>query len=98
MVSAQSDRPEVIESIPLAQPAVYFKIECDFRNRTDKAYFSFSLDGKVWTPIGSVLQMAYTLPHFMGYRFGLFNYATKTEGGHVDFDYFRVSEEISENL
>jgi len=39
--------------------------------------------------------MAYTLPHFMGYRFGLFNFATKTAGGFVDFDFFYVSDEIS---
>jgi hypothetical protein len=38
--------------------------------------------------------MAYTLPHFMGYRFGLFNFATKTAGGFVDFDYYRVSDEL----
>jgi hypothetical protein len=30
------------------------------------------------------------MPHFMGYRFGLFNYATKTPGGFVDFDWFRI--------
>ena len=95
MVSAQSNRPEEIESIPLTQPIVYFKIECDFRDRTDKAYFYYSLDGEKWTKIGSVLQMAYTIPHFMGYRFGLFNFATKTSGGFVDFDYYRVSDEIS---
>jgi beta-xylosidase len=95
MVSAQSNRSEEIESIPLTQPIVYFKIECDFRDRTDKAYFYYSLDGEKWTKIGSVLQMAYTIPHFMGYRFGLFNFATKTSGGFVDFDYYRVSDEIS---
>ena len=33
--------------------------------------------------------MAYTIPHFMGYRFALFNYATEEPGGFVDFDYFR---------
>jgi hypothetical protein len=53
------------------------------------------LDGSTWTKIGSVLQMAYTLPHFMGYRFGLFNVATKTAGGYVDFDYYRVNGEIA---
>jgi len=53
-----------------------------------------SLDGKSWSPIGGELKMAYTLPHFMGYRFGLFNYATKTPGGVVYFDYFRVSEKM----
>ena len=91
MVNAQSNRPEEIESIPLTQPIVYLKIECDFRNRTDKAYFYYSLDGATWSKIGSVLQMTYTLPHFMGYRFGLFNFATKTSGGFVDFDFFRIA-------
>jgi beta-xylosidase len=95
MVSAQSDQPEELENIPLTQPIVYLKIDCDFRNRTDKACFYYSLDGATWTKIGSILQMAYTLPHFMGYRFGLFNFATKTAGGFVDFDFFHVSGEIS---
>jgi alpha-N-arabinofuranosidase len=92
----QPSQPVEIESIPLAQSTVHLKIDCDFRERTDKAYFYYSLDGATWTKIGSVLQMAYTLPHFMGYRFGLFNYATKTAGGFVDFDYYRVSESIDE--
>ena len=95
MVSAQSNAPEEIESVPLKQQTVYLKIECDFRGRTDKAYFYYSLDGETWTKIGLVLQMSYTLPHFMGYRFGLFNLATKTVGGFVDFDYYRVSDKIS---
>jgi beta-xylosidase len=95
MVSAQSNQPEEAESIPLMQQTVYLKIDCDFRDRTDKACFYYSLDGKAWTKVGAVLQMSYTLPHFMGYRFGLFNFATKTAGGVADFDYYRVSDEIS---
>jgi len=39
--------------------------------------------------------MAYTIPQFMGYRFALFNYATKNVGGFADFDYFRITETIS---
>ena len=107
MLSVPSDQPnqrsrrrqptpaEEVERIALSQSTVYLKIDCDFRDRTDRAYFYYSLDGQTWTPIGSVLQMVYTLPHFMGYRFGLFNYATKTAGGFVDFDHYRVSDEIS---
>jgi len=53
--------------------------------------FFYSLDGKIWKRIGSQLKMEYTLPHFMGYRFGLFNYATKTPGGYVDFDFFHIN-------
>jgi len=48
------------------------------------------LDEKVWKPIGETLKMKYTIPHFMGYRFGLFNYATKNTGGYADFDWFRI--------
>ena len=95
MVSAQSNLSDEIESVSLKQQTVYLKIDCDFRDRTDKACFYYSLDGKTWMKIGAVLQMAYTFPHFMGYRFGLFNFATKTPGGFVNFDYYRVSDEIS---
>ena len=92
MVSAQTDKPEEVESLPLNQNTVFLKAECDFTDKKDIADFYYSLDGKKWTKIGSQLKMAYTLPHFMGYRFGLFNYATQAPGGYVDFDYFRISD------
>jgi beta-xylosidase len=95
MVSAQNDNPVEVESLPLKQGHVYLKAECDFRERKDVADFYYSLDGKEWIKIGSQLKMEYTLPHFMGYRFGLFNYATKTPGGYVDFDYFEISDAIT---
>jgi len=95
MINAQGDSPVESSGIPLTQNRVYLKASCDFKDRTDKAYFYYSLDGLNWLPIGSTLQMVYSLPHFMGYRFGLFNYATKTKGGYADFDFFRVSNNIS---
>jgi beta-xylosidase/enterochelin esterase-like enzyme len=91
MVNAASGSPTEVERVPLMQTNVFLKADCDFKERADKAHFYYSLDGKSWTPIGSTLKMSYTLPHFMGYRFGLFAYATKTPGGHADFDYFRVT-------
>jgi beta-xylosidase len=90
MVSAQSGKPVEVQSVPLTQKTAFLKAECDFRDRADKADFFYSLDGKSWTPIGSQLKMEYSIPHFMGYRYGLFNYATKTPGGYVDFDWFRT--------
>jgi beta-xylosidase len=95
MVSAESSTPVEVQTVPLTQHNVFLKIECDFNARTDKAYFFYSLDNKTWTAIGKPLPMAYTLPHFMGYRFGLFNYATTNAGGFVDFDYFRISSKIT---
>jgi arabinoxylan arabinofuranohydrolase len=71
---------------------VYLRVSCDFRDLTDKATFSYSLDGKEWHPIGDTLQMHYDWPDFCGYRFALFHYATKEVGGIADFDYFHVGQ------
>ena len=96
MVSNKTDVPSELQSIPISQSKVYLKIECDFRNKIDVAQFFYSLDGKVWNSIGGQLKMEYTLmEHFMGYRFGLFNYSTKNPGGFADFDYFRISDQIT---
>jgi beta-xylosidase len=95
MVSAESERPVELQRLPLTQDKVYFKIDCDFQNRRDVATFFYSLDGRAWQPIGGPLKMAYTLPHFMGYRFGLFNYATQQPGGYADFDYFHIEDHLA---
>lgn len=95
MISAQTNTPVEIESIPLKQETVFFKAECNYNDKKDLANFYYSLDGKKWTKIGAQLKMAYTLPHFIGYRFGLFNYATKTAGGYVDFDYFNIRDKLT---
>ncbi len=91
MVSADSDKPEEIASIPLAGKTVHLKVESEFEPAPEVARFSYSLDGKSWTAIGRPSRLTYSYPkHFMGYRYGLFFYSTKTAGGHVDFDYYRI--------
>ncbi|MDH7460028.1 glycoside hydrolase 43 family protein [Chitinophagaceae bacterium 26-R-25] len=95
MIDAQSGSAQEIQTFPLSQKVVYLKAECDFRNKVDTARFFYSLDGTSWQPIGATLKMEYSLAHFMGYRFGLFNYATKSAGGYTDFDYFHISDKIS---
>ncbi|MGE5944359.1 MAG: glycoside hydrolase 43 family protein [Flavobacteriales bacterium] len=102
MISTDNDKPVEVKRIPLDQDQIYFRIDCDFTgmndeaknlwtlNGKDEASFFYSLDGKVWKPIGQSLKMQYDIPHFMGYRFSLFNYATKEIGGYVDFDWFRI--------
>lgn len=94
MINAGSGKAVQEESVPLEKSRIYLKATCDFTDLKDEAEFYYSLDGITWTRIGSRLHMQYTLPHFMGYRFALFNYATQKTGGYVDFDYFHISEEI----
>jgi beta-xylosidase len=95
MINAGTGTPEEVQSVRLNQNLVYFKAECDFTDKKDIAHFYYSLDGKNWKSIGTALKMAYTLPHFMGYRFGLFNYASKETGGYADFDFFHIEDKIS---
>lgn len=92
MVDNTSGVPQEIIRIGLYQNRVYLKIEMDFRNQIDQAKFYYSIDGSSWTVIGNTLRMTYDLKHFMGYRFALFNYASQSSGGYVDFDYYRLAE------
>ncbi|MBN2105477.1 family 43 glycosylhydrolase [bacterium] len=95
MVSGSADDSEEVERVPLTRDIIYLKIACDFKYRRDRADFYYSINGIEWIKIGDTLRMSYTLPHFMGYRFALFNYATKKAGGHVNFDYFRIDNSLT---
>ncbi len=97
MINATTGKPVEAATLPLNQQTIFFKAECDFTDKKDVANFFYSLDGKKWMPIGTQLKMAYTIPQFIGYRFALFNYATKSTGGFADFDYFHISDSIGNN-
>jgi len=94
MINASTGKPEEVQSIPLTQNTIFFKAECDFTNKKDEANFFYSLDGKTWKALGTTLKMTYTFPHFMGYRFALFNYASKITGGAAAFDWFHITDAI----
>jgi len=87
------DRGETTQSaripLPPAQDKVYLRIHFDFENAVDEATFHYSLCGTKWTQLGDTLKMEYRLSHFTGYRYALFNYATLSVGGYVDFDWFK---------
>lgn len=82
---------EVVEQVSYDGDRIHLKIHFNFEESIDQASFSYSSDGDTWHAIGRPLEMKYTLDHFMGYRFGLFNYATLQSGGVADFDYLRYT-------
>ena len=94
MKSSTGEQPVDVKVLPDNQETIYLKAMCDYRDRRDAGFFYYSLDGHSWNPIGNELKMRYTLGHFMGYRFGLFHYATEHTGGFVDFDYFRIRDQL----
>ncbi len=82
------------ERVEITENEVYLRVDCDYKNATDKAYFYYSLDGENWTKIGNTLKMNYYGLHFMGYRYAIFNFPTKQSGGYVDVDFFRVENKL----
>ncbi|MDU0330329.1 glycoside hydrolase 43 family protein [Paenibacillus sp. 3LSP] len=91
-VNGGNGQEKELERVPFSGRNVRLKIQFNFENSIDLATFHYSLDGLEWFPIGEMLKMRYTLDHFMGYRIGLFYYATRQIGGHADFDYFHYEK------
>jgi beta-xylosidase len=87
-VKDDNDGEKIVARNQFQGNLIYLKIEFNFEDSIDIADFYYSADGNEWSKIGMPLKMLYTLDHFMGYRIGLFNYATRQTGGYVDFDYF----------
>jgi beta-xylosidase len=89
---AQYDqRTDSTVTAPLRGSRVWLRAECDFL--TEQARFSYSEDGRRWTPLGPPFTMVFQLVTFQGVRFALFHYnAGGTPGGVADFDFVREHE------
>ena len=84
---------KVVETVALSpkQTTICLKVTGDFQpGHNDAANFYYSLDGKEWAQIGTKnYRMVFDYRRFfMGSKFGIFNYATKSVGGYVDVDEF----------
>jgi beta-xylosidase len=90
MMDGTGEEPAEISRILIQQETLYLRADFDFKDLNDEASFAYSLNGTDWINSGNTIKLSYTLPHFMGYRFALFNFATQKTGGYVDFDYFRI--------
>jgi beta-xylosidase/GH35 family endo-1,4-beta-xylanase len=70
---------------------LWLRVHCNFDN--DHAIFSWSADGKEFTPLGDPFTMTFQLRTFQGVRPSLFHYNTSGQaGGYVDFDNYTVEE------
>jgi xylan 1,4-beta-xylosidase len=70
---------------------LWLRVHCNFD--TDEAIFSWSLDGKQFTPMGNPFTPTFQLTTFQGVRPALFNFNTSGQrGGYADFDNYTVVE------
>ena len=71
---------------------IYLCVVGDFTDGKDTATLWYSLDGKEFEKIGPEVKMRFDIStFFMGTKFAIFNYATKSLGGYVDVDWFRYN-------
>lgn len=83
------DRKDVKASLPISAGSLWLRMECDFT--TDTACFLYSTDGIHFLNIGTPFHMIFSMAHFTGNKFAIFNYATQAAGGYVDVDEFRLT-------
>lgn len=79
--------------VELSQNTIYLRVDGDFNLNKDLATFFYSLDNKTWIPIGPAYKLIFDYRRlFMGSKFAIFNFGTKTSGGYVDVDFFQYTK------
>ncbi|KAF1967936.1 glycosyl hydrolase family 43 protein [Bimuria novae-zelandiae CBS 107.79] len=70
--------------VPKGTTVLWFKTEMDARpNGTRDSRFYYSVDGKTFTQLGGTYELYTGWAFFLGYRFAVFNFATRAVGGAV---------------
>ncbi|MEU7825526.1 family 43 glycosylhydrolase [Catellatospora sp. NPDC049133] len=71
---------------------IWLRVNADIRPGSGRqARFSYSTDGTNFTALGSAFTLNNAWQFFMGYRFGIFNYATQALGGSVTVSRFDLT-------
>ncbi len=98
MYQGTKDGESLKESRDISGAKVYLRVDFDLPIDRGTASFYYSIDGKTWEKIGTSVSLAFDLHMFVGARFGLFNFATKTAGGYADFDWFKVGVDENDEI
>jgi beta-xylosidase len=82
---------------PTVSERIWLRADCDFM--TEKARFSYSLDGHHFVPFGTEFTMVMQGRTFQGVRYSLFAYnSAGTPGGYADFDGIEIYEPYPRGL
>lgn len=81
------------ERVALSGTKVWLRLAADIRPGAGRqGQFSYSTDGSTFMDIGPGYGMNNSWEFFMGYRFGIFNFATKALGGKVSVKSFELTQ------
>ncbi|MCO1597478.1 family 43 glycosylhydrolase [Micromonospora sp. RHAY321] len=81
-----------VASAAVSGGRIWLRANADIRPGTGRqARFSYSTDGVTFVALGNALTLNNAWQFFMGYRFGIFNYATQALGGAVTVRRFTLA-------
>jgi beta-xylosidase len=84
---------EASATLPSGSKEVWFKLNANIAPASNhQGTFSWSSDGKTFQQLGTPYTMNTTYYFFIGYRFGILNYATKSLGGSVTVKSFDITK------
>jgi beta-xylosidase len=87
-----ANKGDEIESTAIAGNKIWLRATADIHPGAGRqAHFFYSTDGSAFHEIGKPLVLNEAWPFFMGYRFAIFDYATKSLGGEVIASRFDIS-------
>lgn len=75
------------KGVELTSDIVYLRAITNFGTNACNYYYSYEPTSS-YTKVGVSMTMGYTLDHFVGQRYYIFNYSTIATGGHIDVDWF----------
>ena len=97
MGSVDANPGKIVEKFPIDSDTVILRAECEFAPDKDTAEFFFAtVTGgmqTVFRKLGETHKLHFKLDHFVGCRFGLFQFSTKETGGVAEFSKFRYDTE-----
>ncbi|GAQ07527.1 hypothetical protein ALT_4848 [Aspergillus lentulus] len=74
-----------VATTPIIRTKVWLKVSLDAAAvDSHEAHFIYSLDGSTFIELGDAYSVTTDYLFFMGYCYGIFNYATQAMGGSVD--------------
>ena len=82
----------VVESHAVKRGRVWLRAVADIHPGPGRtATFFYSTDGRAFRPIGQPFVLETSWHFFMGYRYAIFNYATRSLGGEVKVPWFEMT-------
>jgi beta-xylosidase len=83
-----------VASAPVSGGKIWLRMAANVRTDSGggSVRFSYSTDGEQFTPLGTTFTLKKDWPFFLGYRYGIFNYATEALGGSVKIASFKLTK------